>query len=162
MVLRFLLVLVRRCLSTIYVYPWRCDGFECRHQRSGFCSGNSWFFLLVEMLKLNEIDSILIHEKNGIFFVPCVISFLPHSEAEARRVMNHRTPFETMMSKEHDEWWQHILENAVTEKQGSLYKTHCFWWHLGPKQKFLYKMHFFWDDFWGCIWTRFLTMIWFL
>lgn len=62
-----------RCLSTIYVYPWRCDGFECRHQRSGFCSGNSWFFLLVEMLKLNEIDSILIHEKNGIFL--CRVSF---------------------------------------------------------------------------------------
>jgi hypothetical protein len=29
--------------------------------------------LLVEMLKLNEIDSILIHEKNGIFL--CRVSF---------------------------------------------------------------------------------------
>ena len=68
-------------------------------------------------------------------------------------------------------YWTHSLQRsgrsveATTNNQKPcLYKIQpncdfCWCFDSDPKQRFLHKIQLFWDDFWGCIWTKFLVPI---
>jgi hypothetical protein len=79
----------------------------------------------------------------------------------------------SLKQKQHQQirqtYWTHSLqwsgrkvESTTKNQKQCLYKIQPnsdFCWCLDPKQRFLHKIQLFWDDFWGCIWTKFLVPI---
>ena len=79
----------------------------------------------------------------------------------------------SLKQKQHQQirqtYWSHSLqwsgrkvESTTKNQKQCLYKIQPysdFCWCLDPKQRFLHKIQLFWDDFWGCIWTKFLVPI---